>query len=270
MTNPTGLTIAGNETGTISVTGTPTTAGTVTFTVTPTDAIGTGTGTTYSFAVNPGVALSASTLPAGEVGLAYTQSITGTDGSGAITLAVSGVTNPTGLTIAGSGTGSITLSGTPTGAGTVTFTVTPTDAIGTGAGTTYSFVVNSGVALSPTTLPGDDVGLAYTQSITGTGGSGAITLAVSGVTNPTGLTIAGSGTGTISLTGTPTGSGTVTFTVTPTDAIGTGTGTTYSFAVNPGVALSASTLPAGEVGLAYTQSITGPTGPGPSHWPCPG
>ncbi|OWK43064.1 hypothetical protein [Fimbriiglobus ruber] len=124
MTNPTGLTIAGDETGTISVTGTPTTAGTVTFTVTPTDAIGTGTGTTYSFAVNPGVALSASTLPAGEVGLAYTQSITGTDGSGAITLAVSGVTNPTGLTIAGSGTGSITLSGTPTGSGTVTFTVT--------------------------------------------------------------------------------------------------------------------------------------------------
>ncbi|OWK43062.1 beta strand repeat-containing protein [Fimbriiglobus ruber] len=262
MTNPTGLTISGSGTGSITLSGTPTGAGTVTFTVTPTDAIGTGAGTTYSFVVNSGVALSASTLPAGEVGLAYTQSITGTGGSGAITLAVSGVTNPTGLTIAGSGTGTISLTGTPTTAGTVTFTVTPTDAIGTGAGTTYSFVVSPGVALSASTLPAGEVGLAYTQLITGTGGSGAITLAVSGVTNPTGLTIAGSGTGTISLTGTPTTAGTVTFTVTPTDAIGTGAGTTYSFVVSPGVALSASTLPAGEVGLAYTQSITGTGGSG--------
>ncbi|OWK43065.1 beta strand repeat-containing protein [Fimbriiglobus ruber] len=262
VTNATGLTIAGDGTGTITVTGTPTTAGTVTFTVTPSDVTGARPGVVYSFAVSPAVTVGPATLPSGEAGLAYTQSITGTGGSGAITLAVSGVTNPTGLTIAGSGTGTISLTGTPTGSGTVTFTVTPTDAIGTGAGTTYSFVVSPAATVNPATLPAGEVGLAYTQSITGGGGSGAVTLAVSGVTNPTGLTIAGNETGTISVTGTPTTAGTVTFTVTPTDAIGTGVGTTYSFAVNPGVALSASTLPAGEVGLAYTQSITGTGGAG--------
>ena len=262
VTNTTGLTISGSGTGTISVSGTPTSSGTVTFTVTPTDMVGTGTGTLYSFTVSPAIVLSPGTLPAGQVGLAYSQSITGSGGSGSITLTLSGVTNTTGLTISGSGTGTITLTGTPTSTGTVSFTVTPTDSIGTGSAKTYSFAVDSAFALTPTSLPDGEAGLAYSQSITSTGGAAPVTLAVSGVTNTTGLTISGSGTGTIALSGTPTSAGTVTFTVTPSDPVGTGTGTLYSFTVNAPVVLTPATLPAGEVGLAYSQSLTASGGSG--------
>jgi fibronectin-binding autotransporter adhesin len=168
-----------------------------------------------------GSALTPATLPPGEVGLGYNQTITPVAGSPPATLSVSGVTNPTGLAISGSGTDTISVSGTPTATGTVSFTVTPTYASGTGIGTVYSFTVNPPIILSPATLPTGEVGLAYSQSITASGGSGAITLALSGVTNTTGLTISGNGTGTISIAGTPTSAGTVTFTVTPTDSIGT-------------------------------------------------
>ncbi|WP_227255065.1 beta strand repeat-containing protein [Frigoriglobus tundricola] len=262
VTNTTGLTISGSGTGSITVSGTPTSSGTVTFTVTPTDSNGTGSGKVYSFTVNPAVALTPATLPAGEVGVSYSQSVTPSGGSGAVTLAVSGVTNTTGLTISGSGTGTITLSGAPTSAGTVTFTVTPTDSSGTGTGTVYSFTVSPAVVLTPATLPVAALGLPYNQSITSSGGSGAVTLAVSGVTNTTGLTISGSGTGAITLSGTPTASGTVTFTVTPTDSNGTGSGKVYSITVGPAPVLTPPALPAAEVGLSYNQTVTSAGGVG--------
>ena len=263
VTNPTGLAISGSGTDTISVSGTPTATGTVSFTVTPTYASGTGVGTVYSFTVNPAIILTPATLPTGEVGLAYSQSLTASGGSGAITLALSGVTNTTGLTISGNGTGTISIAGTPTSAGTVSFTVTPTDSIGTGSGKLYSFTVAPPVSLNPTTLPGGEKGLVYNKTITASGGSGTVSLALSGVTNTTGLTISGNGTGTISLSGTPDATGTVTFTVTPTDSVGTGTGTVYSFTVSPSVVLSPSTLPGGEAGIAYSQSITSTGGAAP-------
>ena len=58
--------------------------------------------------------------------------------------------------------------------------------------------------VAPTSLPTGEVGFSYSQSITGSGGSGAITLALSNVSNSTGLVLSGDGTGTISITGTPT------------------------------------------------------------------
>jgi hypothetical protein len=235
----------------------------VTFTVTPTSAAGTTAGTNYTFTVGPAIVLSPTTLPGGEVGFAYNQSITGSGGTGTITLNLSGVTNTTGLYISGSDTGSIGIIGTPMSAGTVSFTVTPSDAIGTGTAKTYSFTVAPPVSLNPTTLPGAEEGLVYNKTITASGGSGTISLAVSGVTNTTGLTISGDGTGTISLSGTPSAGGTVTFTVTPTDSIGTTSGTVYSFTVSPPVVLSPSTLPGGEVGVTYSQSITSTGGAAP-------
>ncbi len=262
VNNPSNLTINGSGTGTITVTGTPTSTGTISFDVTPTDSIGTGATTVYSFSVIAGVTLSPSSLPTGEVGVNYNQTITASGGSGSITLNTSNVNNPTNLTIAGSGSGTITVIGTPTSTGTVSFDVTPTDSIGTGATTVYSFSVIAGVTLSPTSLPSGEVGVNYNQSITASGGSGSITLSTSNVNNPTGLNINGSGTGTITVTGIPTATGTVSFDVTPTDSIGTGASTLYSFSVIAGVALTPSSLPTGEVGVNYNQSITGSGGSG--------
>jgi hypothetical protein len=99
--------------------------------------------------VNPQVSLTPAALPAGQVGSAYNRTITPTGGVAPVTLAVSNVTNPTGLAIVGSGTGTISVAGTPVAAGTVTFTVTPTDANGAQAGVTYSFAVNPAPASPP-------------------------------------------------------------------------------------------------------------------------
>src|SRR6185503_13311142 len=103
----------GSGTGAISIMGTLTSAGTVNFTVTPSDAIGSAAGTTYTLTVNPMVVLSPGTLPAGEVGLAYSSAITSSGGAGSVVLNLSNIANTSGLTISGSGTGTIAISGTP-------------------------------------------------------------------------------------------------------------------------------------------------------------
>ena len=263
VTNATGLTLSGSGTGTITLGGTPTATGVVSFTVTATDALGGQAKTTYSFSVSPAIVVSPAALAVGEVGLGYGQSITTTGGSSAVTLSLSGVTNATGLTISGSGTGTVTISGTPTVAGTVSFTLTPSDSVGAAPPVTYSFSVSGPVALTPATLPAGEAGLAYGQSITSVGGAAPVTLTLSAVTNATGLTIAGGGTGTISLLGTPTAAGTVTFTVTASDALGGVASAVYTFVVNPAVVLTPAALPTAKIGSAYSQSITSMGGTAP-------
>jgi UDP-N-acetylglucosamine enolpyruvyl transferase len=223
--------VVNSSAGTITINGTPTAAGTASFDVSATDSHG-GTFThTYTITVNPAVTLSPATLPGGEVGFSYSQMITTSGGTGTVTLALSNVSNSSGLTIGGGGTGTIAVSGTPTTAGTVSFTVTPSDANGAGTPKTYTFNVAAAMATTPATLPNGQVGVSYNQTITATGGSGTVTLALSNVVNPTGLTISGTGTGTITVSGTPTAAGTVSFDVTPSDSIGTGATKHYTFNV---------------------------------------
>jgi UDP-N-acetylglucosamine enolpyruvyl transferase len=178
------------------------------------------------------VTLSPTSLPDGEAGIAYNQTITASGGSGSPTLALSNVSNNSGLTIDGSGTSTITVSGTPTTAGPVSFTVTPSDSSGPGTAQNYSFTVAPAVTLSPSTLPDGTVGTAYNQTITPSGGSGTVTLTLSNITNNSGMTIAGSGTGTIAISGTPTTAGPVSFTVTPSDSVGTGAAQNFTLNIS--------------------------------------
>jgi hypothetical protein len=170
------------------------------------------------------------------VGVAYNQTITPNGGTGAVIL-TDNVTNAVaGLNVVGSGTGSLSITGTPTAAGTETFTVTATDAAGGTTTITYTITVNGAVTLNPSTtsLPADTFNVAYpNQTITANGGTGNLTLAVSNIQHAVaGLSISGSGTSNVSITGTPTAAGTETFTVTATDALGATTKATYSITVN--------------------------------------
>jgi uncharacterized delta-60 repeat protein len=100
-----------------------------------------------------------SSLPPDTVNIAYNQTITASGGVAPVTLKVSNpaVTNlddpsstSLGLTMSGSGTSSLLISGTPTAAGTETFTVTATDKKGATASTNYTIaVVRAGIVLSP-------------------------------------------------------------------------------------------------------------------------
>ncbi len=240
-------------------------AGTDTVTVTVTDPNGiTGSDTFTVSAYATPVTVSPGSLPSDPIDVAYDQTITGSGGTGNISLVVSNVQNAiAGLSIPGSGTNAIALTGTPTATGTETFTVTAADQVGVTAKSNYSITVNPVVMLSPSSLPADTLNVTYNQTITASGGAGNISLVVSNVQNAiAGLSIPGSGANAIALIGTPTAAGTETFTVTATDQLGVTAHTNYSITVNPVVTLSPSSLPAGAINGAYNQTISASGGTG--------
>ncbi|WP_428851997.1 putative Ig domain-containing protein [Imbroritus primus] len=212
--------------GTATLSGTPTTAGTVSFTVTATDSTGGTTATvsnSYTLTTGaPTITLTPSTLPSGAAGVAYSQTLTASGGgSGGYTYSVTAGLLPAGLTLAGSA-----ISGTPTAAGTFNFTVQARDNNSFTGSQAYSIVIGApGIALTPTTLPGPAAGIAYSQTITASGGNGPYTFSATGIL-PTGLTLSPGGV----LSGTPaalTAGQVYSFTVRATDST-TGTGAPYS------------------------------------------
>ena len=202
-----------------------------------------------------------SPLPTGTVGTAYSQTFAATGGTTPRTWSVSAGTLPAGLSLSSAGV----LSGTPTTAATYSFTVQVT-----GGGTAtkvFSVTINpAAVALSITTaspLPAGTVGTAYSQTFAATGGTTPRTWSVSAGTLPAGLSLSSAGV----LSGTPTTAAAYSFTVQVT---GGGTATkAFSVTINPAaVALSittASPLPAGTVGTAYSQTFAATGGTTPQH-----
>ncbi|WP_349961798.1 putative Ig domain-containing protein [Rhizobium sp. ZPR3] len=264
---PSGLSLS-SSTG--AITGTPTGAGTYNFSITVTDS-STGTGpftssNAYSITIAaPTISVSPSSLSAGVVGTAYSETITASGGTSSYSFAVTGGSLPAGLTLSSGGA----LSGTPTAGGTFSFTVTATDSsTGTGApfsaSRVYSLTIAAPtIAVAPTTLPAATVAAAYSQTVTASGGTSSYSFAVTAGTLPAGLTLSSGG----ALSGTPTAGGTFNFTITATDS-STGTGPftgsrAYSLSVSaPTIAVSPSSLPSGTAEAAYSQTITASGGTG--------
>ena len=169
--------------------------------------------------VCPTITLSPPTLPGGTVGIAYSQTIAGSGGTAPYGFSVTAGTLPAGLTLTAAGA----LAGTPTSAGTSTFTIRGTDANGCVGSVAYTIVIAAPpppvcptITLSPPTLPGGTVGIAYSQTIAGSGGTAPYSFSVTAGTLPAGLTLTAAGV----LAGTPTTAGTSTFTIRGTDANG--------------------------------------------------
>ncbi|HEX5819890.1 MAG TPA: Ig domain-containing protein [Gemmatimonadales bacterium] len=108
------------------------------------------------------VNITTTTLPAGTVNAAYSQSLAATGGTGTFTWSVAGGTLPAGLTL-NAATGVI--AGTPTTAATSNFTVQAASG-GQSAQRALSIVVNPAVALA-----NFDFGGTYTGTVTYTGGA---------------------------------------------------------------------------------------------------
>src|SRR5207302_59296 len=211
--------------------------------------------------INPAVTLSPGSLPADTINIAYNQTITASGGTGNKSLVVSNVQNAiAGLTIPGSGTSAITITGTPTATGTETFTVTATDTVGGTTHINYSLTV---LTFTPTSLTADTINIAYNQTITATGSTSNVNVVVSNIQNPiAGLNLPASGTNAITITGTPTATGTETFTLTATDQAGNTAQANYSITINPAPTLSPISLPAGIFYSSYNQTITASGGTG--------
>ncbi len=254
---PTGLTLS--TTGLLS--GTPTQTSGVNLTIRATDANGCAGTQVYALTVNCAtVTVNPATLPNGTTGAVYNQTLTQTGGAGTVTFSLSNGTLPTGLSLSNAGV----LSGTPTQAGSFPITVTATDAAGCGGSRNYTLTINGNcptLTVNPATLPAGQMGAAYNQTITATGGTAPYAYTVSVGALPNGITLTTAGV----LSGTPTVSGQFGFTVTATDANGCAGTRSYVLTTNgcPTVTVNPATLPNGTLGAVYNQTLTASGGAGP-------
>ena len=261
---PTGLSINASS-GVIS--GTPTTTGNFTSAILRvTDSVG-GTGTqAFSMTINPLPTISTtSTLPAGDVGVAYSKTLVATGGSGTgYTWSITSGSLPDGLSLAPS-TGII--SGTPTTAGGPTFiTFKVTDSIGGSVTKALSITINIAPTISTTSpLPGGEVTAPYSRTLAATAGTSPFTWSITSGTLPAGLSLNAS-TGVIS--GTPTAvvaSTNITFKV--TDNAGGTASKILSIATIAGPSISTtSPLPGGEVTAPYSRTLAATAGTSPFTW----
>ncbi len=267
---PAGLTLSPG--GLLS--GTPTAGGSkFQFTIAASDSSG-GTGpysgsTQYTISVAaPSVTVSPASLPNATVAAGYNQQLTAGGGTAPYgNFTVTSGKLPAGLTLSLGGF----LSGTPTAGGKFTFTIAATDSsTGSGPysapGTQYTLtVLPPTITVLPGSLGTATVGVSFNQTFSAVGGIGPYTnYQVTSGALPAGLTLLPNG----QLGGIPTAGGTFSFTVSATDSTGgagpyTG-GTSYSLTVNaPALSISPTTVSAGSLYLAYSQTVGAAGGTGP-------
>ncbi len=209
---------------TLVVSGTPTTTGTTTATIKLRDDLGDDPLTqAYPITINAAPSITTtSPLPTAEVTDPYLAGISTSGGTTPFIWSQTGL--PGGLTMS-STTGAIT--GTPTASGAFTVAVTLTDASGASVNKSLSLAVTTAPSISTVSLAGGEVSLAYSATVTGSGGTTAYSWAAPGL--PSGLSI---NTSSGSISGTPNGAaGTTSFTVTLTDAVGAVVSTNLSIAI---------------------------------------
>ena len=158
---------------------------------------------------------------------------------------------------------------------TVTGTTSKTVTIAAGSGYTstangaLSFDVTTGaqpLTITTTTLPGGATGTGYSQTLQATGGTTPYTWSVISGSLPTGLALASS-TGVIS--GTPTTANTYNFTVRVTDNVAATDDQALSITITSAPAdlvITTTSLSAGTVGSAYSQTVVATGGVTPYSW----
>ena len=206
-----------------------------------------------SLTVNP------ASLPNGSQSVAYSQTVTASGGTGPYTFAVTSGALPTGLSL-NAASGAVT--GTPTGSGVSNFTIQATDTGGNIGSRAYTVNIGtSALTVNPASLPNGSQSVAYSQTVTASGGTGSYTFTVMAGALPAGLSLNGSSG---AITGTPGGSGPSNFTIRATDTSGN-TGS-RAYTVNIGtttLAINAPTLPNASQGSAYSQTVVASGGTGP-------
>ncbi|HEX3873932.1 MAG TPA: putative Ig domain-containing protein [Solirubrobacteraceae bacterium] len=248
--------LLGSTTGVIS--GAPTESGSFGFTVKVTDSSGQFATQATTLTVVAAPALGFATPPAGEVGVAYSDRLTESGGTGPFVWSVSGGSLPAGLSLAPS-TGLIT--GTPSASATSSFTIQVKDANNQVATQATSISVVGDPVLAFATPPGGEVGAAYSDQLAASGGTGSYTWSTTG-SLPSGVTLGSSGL----LSGTPTVAGSFSFTVKVTDSTGQFATEAASVTVVAGPALGFAAPPAGELGAAYSDQLTASGGTTPYAW----
>jgi hypothetical protein len=206
-----------------------------------------------------------SSVPSGTVGTAYSATLSATGGTAPYKWSLSSGTLPKGISLSNDGS----LSGTPSAAGTadaLVFQVTDSGSNSASSGN-LSLKVNPEVAPAVQTaaLQDGNVGVAYSTTLTATGGTKPYTWAVKSGSLPAGLTLDKS---TGAITGTPTASGTsspLVFSV--TDFYNTvGVSSNLSVKIDALVQVTTTVLPSATQNTAYTTALTATGGSGVYTW----
>lgn len=238
--------------------GTPGSAGRADFTVTVSD--GTTTATkAFSITVAAALSITTTSLPPGTAGTPYSQSLAAAGGLPPYTWTTSG-NLPAGLSLSGS-----TISGTPTAAGAATFNVQVADSAGNTATGQLSITINPApLQITTSALPAGTVGVSYSQALAASGGTPPYTWTATGL--PAGLSVSGS-----AISGTPTAAGAASFTLQVADATGNNTTRQLSVTINPApLQITTTALPAGTVGVPYSQALAASGGTPPYTWTASG
>src|SRR5262249_37628175 len=148
-------------------------AGSFNFSIGAVDQSGCGGVQSYSIAVTcPTITIDPPTLPDGNLNVPYSQTLTGVGGTAPYTYVKTNGSFPVGITL-DSNTG--VLSGTPVSSGLFNFTIRAVDSVGCITSHAYSLQINNVVCgtitLTPSTLPDGNVGAAYSQTVSGNGGT---------------------------------------------------------------------------------------------------
>jgi len=256
---PAGLSL-NSSTGEIS--GTPTTAGTSNFTARVTDAGSQTDDQALSIAIPADLVVTTSSLPDGQIGVAYSQSLAASGGKTPYSWSLDAGTLPAGLSLSSGGV----ISGTPTTAGTSNFTVKVTDSQ-TPADTAtkaLSIAIPADLAVTTSSLPDGQIGVAYSQNLAASGGKTPYAWSLDAGTLPAGLSLSSGGV----ISGTPTTAGTSNFTVKVTDSQTPADTATkaLSIAIPADLVVTTSSLPDGQIGAAYSQTLAATGGVTPYTW----
>jgi hypothetical protein len=242
--------------------GTPQNAGTSTFTIRVNDSAGAQATQTFSLTVGSGLSITTTTLPNGNVGTLYSQSLTATGGTTPYFWSVASGAVPPGLTLSTTGV----LAGTPSTAGSYTMQVRVNDASSAAATQNFTIVIGAGLTITTTSpLPNAAANSAYSQTLAVSGGTAPYFWSLFGGTLPPGLQLSLQG----ALTGTPTAAGTYTFQVRVQDSVGANTTQSFNLTVGASTTITITTpspLPNGSLNTVYTQFLAATGGTGPYTW----
>jgi hypothetical protein len=258
---PDGLSLTTTSGTSTALTGTPGESGTFTFDLNATDSNSMVATQHESVTIASDPSISSDPFGSGEVGVAYNQTPSVSDGTPSFAWSVSNGSLPHGLSINPS-TGQVT--GAPTQSGTFHFHLNATDSVSQVATQAESVTIIADPSITSSPLGAGEVGVHYSQTPVATGGSGSDVWSVSNGSLPGGLALDES---TGAVTGTPVLAGTYPFTLEVTDSATGSSVQNEAVVVAADPTISSSSAPiTGDVGVPAVHHETVSGGTAPYRW----